>query len=396
MSGSTKFLKALVVGSLLSLAPMAVFAQHYQQTNLVSNVPSEFPNPGGKPIVNADPALQNAWGLVAGPGTPFWVSNNASGTSTLYDGAGALVPLNAGGQFVNGVPVPQNGILVPNAPSQPSPGSPTGIMFNGNPNDFLIQGNPAIFLFATEDGTISGWAPTPTGGNFLSSIIMVDHSQKPNAKNGAVYKGATIMEFRGKRFILAANFRSGKIDVFDNNFHQVRISEEAFDDDEIPREFAPFNVQSIGPNIYVTYAKQDEAKHDPVGGAGFGFVDVFDHEGRLLSRLEHGSFFNAPWGVTLAPAPFGEFSHALLVGNFRGGTIAAFNPLTGKFLGEVLAVNSKQPVHIDGLWALVFGNDSNNALATTLYFTAGPDKEKNGLFGMLTPDPNELGDGDEQ
>lgn len=401
MSAFAKILKSATLGGLLAVVPAATLGQHYQQTNLVSNVPKEFPNPGNNPKVNLDPALQNPWGLVAGAGTPWWVSNNASGTSTLYDGTGALLNgFNGGGQTFNGMPVPANGILVPNAPSQPSPGSPTGIMFNGT-NDFAIQGNAAIFIFATEDGTISGWAPNfTTGANFLSAIIAVDNSQKPNAKEGAVYKGATIVEVHGKRFMLAANFRSGKVDIFDSIFDQIdhpaKFDDDAFDDDTVPADFAPFNVQAIGPNIYVTYAKQDKAKHDPIGGAGLGRVSIFSSEGKLLGRLEHGSFLNAPWGITLAPGTFGEFSHALLVGNFRGGTIAAFNPLTGKFMGNMLALNSKKAIWIDGLWALTFGNDSNNAPATTLYFTAGPDKEKNGLFGTLTPDPNEQGDDDEQ
>jgi uncharacterized protein (TIGR03118 family) len=158
MSAFSKISKSATLGGLLAVVPAVTLGQHYQQTNLVSNVPKEFPNPGNTPVVNLDPALQNPWGLVAGPGTPFWVSNNASGTSTLYDGTGALQQLNAGGQTFNGMPVPANGILVPNAPSQPAPGSPTGVMFNGT-NDFQIQGNAAIFIFATEDGTISGWAP---------------------------------------------------------------------------------------------------------------------------------------------------------------------------------------------------------------------------------------------
>jgi uncharacterized protein (TIGR03118 family) len=393
MAAICKILKSAVLSSLLATVPAVTFAQHYQQTNLVSNVPAEFPNPGNTPKVILDPALQNPWGLVAGPGGPFWDSNNAGGTSTLYDGTGALQSLNGGGQTFKGMPVPANGILVPNAPSQPAPGSPTAVLFNGSATDFLIQGNPAIFIYVTEDGTISGWQP---GANFLSAIITVDNSQKPDAKNGAVYKGASIVEIRGKKFILAANFRSGHVEVFDSSFHPVHLDDDAFDDDEMPKDFAPFNVQAIGPNIYVTYAKQDAAKHDPVSGNGFGRVSIFNPEGKRIGRLEGGLFFNAPWGIALAPGTFGEFSHTLLVGNFRGGTILAFNPLTGKFIGQMKQLNSTQFVHIDGLWALLFGNDSNNALGITLYFTAGPDHEKNGLFGTLTPDANEQGENDEQ
>jgi uncharacterized protein (TIGR03118 family) len=265
-------------------------------------------------------------------------------------------------------------------------------MFNGSPTDFLLApGAPAIFLFVTEDGTVQGWNP---GVNRPSAVIVVDHSQVPDAANGAVYKGATIAEIDGRKFLLAANFRSGRVDVFDSTFKQVRISEDAFDDDSIPRGFAPFNVQGLGPNIYVTFAKQDAARHDPVGGAGFGFVDVFDSHGRLLQRLEHGSWLNAPWGVVWATQHFGEFTNTILVGQFRGGTVASFNPVTGRFLGNMLNPNGST-LTIDGLWALRFGNGGAAGPATTLFFTAGPDGEKNGLLGTLKPIAAE-NDGDEQ
>jgi uncharacterized protein (TIGR03118 family) len=276
-------------------------------------------------------------------------------------------------------------------------------MFNGSPTDFLLApGKQAIFLWVTEDGTIQGWNP---GVNPTTAIIVVDRSQKPTSANGAVYKGATIIEIDGKEFILAANFRSGRIDVFDSTFRQVRLQrheedsdgeKEAFEDDRIPRDFAPFNVQAYGPNVYVTYAKQDGPKHDPVkpGQPGDGFVDIFSRHGRLITRLEHGDWFNAPWGVVLTPADFGEFSHTLLVGNFRGGTIAAFNPITGKFLGNVLNPDGTM-LDIDGLWALGFGNGGASGPGSTLFFTAGPDNEVDGLFGTLTPIATELGEDDE-
>jgi uncharacterized protein (TIGR03118 family) len=377
----------------LSLFPKLVLAQHYTQTNLVSNVPVT-------PAASVtDPNLQNAWGLVHGPTTPWWISNNAGGTSTLYNTSG-LNPENPAGQTPAPVlePVtitalnapggaPGNGVKIPNAPSQPAPGSPTAVLFNGSTTDFLLApGDQAIFLWATEDGTIQGWNPAV---NATTAVIKVDNSQLPNKTNGAVYKGATIAAINGKEYILAANFRSGRIDVFDSNFKQVSLSEELFDDDEIPRGFAPFNVQGIGKNIYVTYAQQDAAKHDPVGGAGLGYVAVFDDHGKKLSQLEHGDWFNAPWGVVLTPADFGAFSHAILVGNFLGGNIAAFNPLTGRYIGSVLNANGST-VNIDGLWALAFGNGGASGPGSTLFFTAGPDKETNGLFGTLTPVTTEL------
>ena len=395
MHSSMKYWKFLAVPALsLFLLPAVADAQHYTQTNLVSNVL------GRAPVT--DPNLQNAWGLVASPTSPWWVSNNAGGTSTLYSSVTtptAVIPLV---------------VTIPNAPSQPAPGSPTGVMFNGTATDFLLDpNNPAsraIFLFVTEDGTVQGWNP---GIKATMAVIKVDNSQVPKAQNGAVYKGATIAEIDGKHFILAANFRSGRIDVFDSNFKQVSLhkddsDDDAFDDDRIPKDFAPFNVQGVGPNIYVTYAKQDAAKHDPVrpGDPGDGFVDVFNSHGRLLQRFEHGKWFNAPWGVVWAIPNFGEFSNTILIGNFRSGNISAFNPVTGRFLGNMLKPDGTT-LTIDGLWALRFGNsdgsknakgnfNSNAGSALTLFFTAGPDLEVNGLFGTLTSVPAELGEADEQ
>jgi uncharacterized protein (TIGR03118 family) len=375
---------SVALGLALLLLPGLAVAQHYTQTNLVSNT-------GNAPLT--DPNLQNAWGLVASPtGSPWWVSNNAGGTSTLYSidpttGAASLVPIN---------PAPNEFVKVPGAPQTPPvPGSPTGIMFNGSPTDFLLApGAPALFLFVTEDGTVQGWNP---GVNRASTVIKVDHSKVPNAENGAVYKGSTIDEIDGHRYILAANFRSGRIDVFDSNFNQAHISEEQFDDDSLPRGFAPFNVQGVGPNIYVTYAKQDAAKHDPVkpGDPGDGFVDVFNRHGHLLQRLHHGDWFNAPWGVVWATPGFGEFSNTILIGNFRGDNISAFNPVTGQFLGNMRNADGST-LKIDGLWALRFGNDGSAGPASTLFFTAGPDDETNGLLGTLTPVAAEKAEADEQ
>jgi uncharacterized protein (TIGR03118 family) len=248
-------------------------------------------------------------------------------------------------------------------------------------------------MWVTEDGTVQGWNP---GVMPTTAVIKVDHSQVPDAQNGAVYKGSTIAEINGQRFILAANFRSGRIDIFDTTFKQVKLDEDAFDDERIPRDFAPFNVQGVGPNIYVTYAKQDAARHDPVkpGDPGDGFVDVFDHHGRLLQRLQHGPWMNAPWGVVWAAQHFGEFTNTILIGQFRGGNIAAFNPVTGRFLGNMRTA-AGPTLTIDGLWALRFGNDGAAGPGTTLFFTSGPDNETNGLFGTLKPVKAEQ-DGDEQ
>ena len=255
----------------------------------------------------------------------------------------------------------------------------------------LAPGDPAAFIFVTEDGTISGWNPTL---NRASAVIMVDHSQVPNAENGAVFEGATISEAAGAQYLYVTNFRAGRVEVYDSSFHQIRLPDGFFDDDHIPWGFAPFNIQAIGKNIYVTYAKQDAAKHDDVAGAGLGFVDVFSPYGKLLARLEHGRWLNAPWGVVLAPSEFGELSHSILVGNFGSGWISAFNPVTGKFEGFV-----KNPddsiLTIDGLWGLNFGNGGTAGPLNTLYFTAVPNGENDGLFGTLTPVSAELNEEDE-
>jgi len=366
-----RVLCSLVILTLGLLCPSWASAQHYTQTNLVSDT-------GSTPVTDSN--LKNAWGLVHGPSTPWWVSDNATGTSTLYDASTTPVTIR---------PLV---VTVPNAPSQPAPGNPTGIVFNGSPTYFLLAPmKQAVFIWCTEDGTISGWNP---GVNATQAIIKVDKSQKPKPGNGAVYKGLTITEINGQKFLLAANFRSGRIEMFDTAFKQQHLSEEAFDDDAIPRGFAPFNVQAIGPNIYVTYAKQDDDKHDDVPGAGFGFVTVFSPRGKLIARLQHGPWFNSPWGVTMAPADFGEFSHTVLIGQFGSDTIAAFNPVTGQFLGNMIDPNGFT-LAIDGLWALAFGNGGASGPGNTLFFTAGPNGEMDGLFGTLTPIQGELAENDE-
>jgi len=367
--------RSIAVASLLSL-PTAALAQHYTQTNLVSNT-------GSAPVNDAN--LQNAWGLVHGANTPWWVSNNASGTSTLYD-ATAVPP--------GPVTIPATVfVTVPPGAGTSGPGKPTAVMFNGSTTDFLLAPKlPALFIWVTEDGTIAGWNP---GVNPTTAVTKVDKSDSKNDRPTPVYKGATIAEINGHEYILVANFRSGRIDLFDTTFTKVPKSEELFEDDALPQGYAPFNVQNIGRNIYVTYAKQDDAKEDDDPGPGQGFVDVFSRNGRLIQRLQHGSWLNAPWGVVLAPAFFGEFSHAILVGQFGSGTIAAFNPVTGRFIGNMLNPDGST-LTIDGLWGLAFGNGGRSGPGNLLFFTAGPDGETNGLFGTLTPIATELNEDDEQ
>ncbi len=344
----------------------SVLAQHYNQTNLVSDI-------AVTPAATVtDPNLRNPWGLVASPGSPWWVANNASGTSTLYSVTNANPPVPSIVPLV---------VKIANAPSQTAQGSPTGVVFNGSATDFFLNGQtqPAHFIFATEDGTIQGW------NSGTAAVIKVDNSEKPDAGHGAVYKGATIVVVNGKRFLLVTNFRSGHVEEYDTNFKRVGLATGAFAlPSWLPPTYAPFNIQGIGDNVYVTFARQDPSKHDNEDGPGRGFVEVYSVKGAWRAELQRGSWFNAPWGITMAPANFGQFSHALLVGQFGGGSIAAFNPVTGRFLGNVLNPDGSTLI-IHGLWALAFGNNAAAGSATTLFFTAGLNDETDGLFGTLNP-----------
>jgi len=378
-----KFWKSLLVLSLsLFLLPALAQAQHYKQTNLVSDLAGMAPT--------VDPNLKNPWGLTRSPGgSPWWVGNNNSGTSTLFNGSGNPINIftEAGGAVGNFVVVPPPGF----APGTQS--TPTGVVFNGSPADFILDkgtpaGKSAIFIFATEDGTISGWNPgvnIPSGGNppSTNAVLEVDNSDK-GGPDGAVYKGATSGEIAGHRFLYVTNFRKARVEIYDTNFKPVRLGDDAFEAEEIPHGFAPFNIQNIGGTLFVTYAKQDAARHDDVAGDGLGFVEIFTPAGKHIGHLQHGDWFNAPWGVVWTTRDFGEFSNAILVGNFGSGRIAAFNGFTHKFIGFV-----KNPddsiLAIDGLWSLTFGNDANAGPANTLFFTAGINNETDGLFGTITP-----------
>ena len=366
---------------LFFVLPSTVFAQHYIQTNLVSSIPGVGTNPTNP--LDAD--LMNAWGLARSPTSPWWVADNKTGLSTIYNGAGTKQGL------VVTIPVPMG---------QSSPSAPTGVVFNGTSDFQLPGGSPARFIFVTEGGTIAGW----NGGT--TAVIV-----KNNSADNAIYKGCTIAEFNGKHYLYVANFHRGEIEVYDSAFQRVRLQRRAFvvDDDEDdddkdkddhafngrPHNFAPFNVQTIGTNIYVAYAKQDKDKEDEVAGAGLGALTVFDPSGRRLAAMQQGPWFNAPWGIAMAPGEFGEFSHALLVGMFGSGQIAAFNPINGRFLGLMKDANDVT-LAIDGLWAIGFGpGNANSGPYNTLFFTAGPNDEKDGLFGTLVPIPSELAEADE-
>jgi uncharacterized protein (TIGR03118 family) len=270
------------------------------------------------------------------------------------------------------------------------------MIFNGTADFNIAPKNPATFIFATINGTISGWGPpaTPVVANKSTAVNKVDES-----KDGAVFTGLTWIELEGHHFLLAANFSQKQIEMFDANFNRVPISSALFDDDTLPHDFAPYNVQAVSGFVVVTYAKQNASKTgaDDNCGEQCGLVDLFNTHGALVRRLQAGSWLRAPWGVALAPQDFGFFSHDLLIGNRFGGTISAYDAATGNFLGDLLDAND-QPIAIDGLWGLEFDNRGNNEAGTqatpstgpALFFAAGINHYADGLFGTLTPVPAEL------
>jgi uncharacterized protein (TIGR03118 family) len=312
-----------------------------------------------------DPALVNAWGLVAGPTSPWWVADNGTGLSTLYDGSGAKIPLNVATATAN----------------------PTGTVFNLAGAGFVVSkgstSGSSIFLFDGEDGIISGWNP---GVDRSAAQVGVSDPD-------AVYKGLAYAVTPTGARLYAADFHGGTVDVLDSSWAAVATA-GGFVDPSLPAGYAPFGIQAIGGRIFVAFAKQDAAAHDDVAGAGFGFVDAFDTEGRLLARVARRGPLNAPWGLALAPASFGRFGGDLLVGNFGDGTINAYRELEdGRFEHRGrLRTGDESPVRIDGLWALEFGLSPRSGGTDTLFFTAGPGNEQHGLFGSITP--NAIGSGD--
>ena len=334
---------------------------------------------------NFDIVLQNAWGITFTPtGSPFWISDNATGCSTLYDGAGVPQPSPP-----LRVKIPLPGGVIPNTAcvhatqnTSPTPAAPTGLVFNPT-TTFLVPKTqrPATFIWDTEDGTIAAWT-----GNLNppdQAVLAVDESA-----DKAVFKGLAFGSNSHGTFLFATNFRAAKIEAFAPNgsagFQPASSSEVEgdFTDPKIPAGFAPFGIKNIEGALFVTYAQQDAAQHDDVPGQGHGFVDIFDTDGHLIQRFAQRGQLNSPWGVTRASFTFGDFSGDILVGNFGDGTINAFDN-TGRFIGTVRDASNKALV-IDGLWALRLGGGKNSN-TNTLYFTAGPNGETDGLFGTITP-----------
>jgi uncharacterized protein (TIGR03118 family) len=323
----------------------------YIQQNLVSDLPGV--------AAHTDPNLVNPWGLTFSATSPIWVSDNGTGLSTLYNGAGVAQALV---------------VTVPSGTTDP--GAPTGVVFNGGA---LFKGDR--FIFATENGTIDGWQTGTTAAVEAST---------PDA----VYKGLAFGNVGAATNLYAANFSAGKVDVFNSAYAPTTVT-GSFTDPSLPAGYAPFNIVDLGNLLYVTYALQDDAKKDDVAGAGHGSVDIYTTNGVLVQRLVSGGALNSPWGMAQAPAGFGPLGGDLLIGNFGDGTINAFNPSTGAFLGT-LNDTSGNPIVNQGLWGLAFGNGSQGTSTGTLYFTAGisgPDAvEDHGLFGSLSdaPEPGSL------
>jgi uncharacterized protein (TIGR03118 family) len=347
-------------GLLLAVTSLPSFGQHFTRTDLTVNQSSVSPT-----APNLDANLANAWGLARSAGSAWWVSDNAAGVSTLYDAAG--------------LPQPTPPLVVTIPGLNGAKGTPTGLVFNYSTGFEVAPGAKAIFLFVTEDGTISGWNPG------VKPTEAVQLFPAPGTAPGeANYKGCTLVTTSRGTFLYVANFGQGRVDVFDSSFRRLRPASTAFRDLHIPKGYAPFNVQNVGGNVVVTFAQKQHGSEDEAHGPGKGFVAVFDPQGRLLLDLQHGSFLNAPWGITQAPSDFGAFSHRLLVGNFGDGTINAFNPVSGKFEGKLLDAAGAN-LTIDGLWALSFASNGTSGSAIELYFTAGPNDEADGLFGKVVP-----------
>ena len=355
------FLAGAALSVLVLVAPAAADPKTaYDVTRLTANLPNA--------AANFDPNLRNGWGLDASATSPWWVADNASNLATLYN--------------ASGTPVPTPGPLVVNVP-----GAPTGLVFNRAMPSFQVSAagasGSAVFLFDGERGEIRGWnpgvPPPPTSTETEVGFASPD---------GAIYKGLAIRANPARLY--ATDFHNGRVDVFDGTFTRINTPGQ-FNDPSLPPGFAPFGIQNIGDQIFVTYAKQDADAEDDVAGQALGFVDVFDRNGALLDRVAQRGQLNAPWGLAMAPDDFGTYSGDLLVGNFGDGNIDAFTQNANRTwhpAGQLRGADH-QPIKIDGLWSLQFGHGAlaNNGPQNTLFFTAGPNDEIDGLFGSIRAAP---------
>jgi uncharacterized protein (TIGR03118 family) len=335
--------------------------EQYKQTNLVANV-------SGLGAAVVDPKLVDPWDIARSTASPWWVADRATGVATLYDGAGKKTALT---------------VTIPH-------GSPTGQIFNGTSDFALAPGKPATYLFTSLTGTISGWNPAVEATKAVQKVA-------PSAKS--VLTGMTIAQVGKTSYLYVADLKQAKVSVYNTKFALVSLGAKAFVDPDLPKGYAPFNVQNVGNNIYVAYAQQNTAKNFVNFGAGLGYVDVYSSAGVLIRRLQHGAWFNAPFGLVLAGTDFGSFSHKLIVGEFGSGTLAAFDDQTGKFEGYITNAGNKV-IAIPGLWAISFGagqpSPQSSGPGNALYFAAGIKSGTGGLFGTLTPLSAELTQGNDQ
>jgi uncharacterized protein (TIGR03118 family) len=361
--------------ALEALEDRRLMSANFLQANLVSDLP------GVARVL--DPTLKNAWGISLSPGGgAFWVSSNGGGVSELYLGDVNGNPISAPFKVTIPGGGPTGQVFNPNQP----------IMANGSSNAFSVTDGThtaaAVFIFASRTGVNTGWNPG-VGAPIQTPFGMVSGTAEVGfqAADGAIYDGLASGDVGAAHFLYAADLHNGKIDVIDGQFHKVALGANGFGtfaDPNLPQGFAPFNVQNLGGKLYVTYARQDATATRDVAGPGNGYIDVFDTSGHLLQRLVSGGALNSPWGLALAPANFGSFSNELLVGNFGDGTINVYNPTTGAFVGQMLDENGNA-IHIDGLWGLAFGNGVSSGPANALFFSAGLNGGRDGLFGSLQP-----------
>lgn len=344
---------AMFLFATLSFVPQLAAAISFSQLNLVTD------DQTANSAQITDPALVNAWGLSYSPTGPFWVSDNGTHVSTIYS-----VNPTTNATIKQGLTV-----------SIPGAGNVTGQVFNSNSANAF---NQDLFLFVSEDGTISGWR----------SDLGTSAETLATGSSANIYKGVAEAAVSGNNYLYAANFKSGAIDVFKGTSTGLGTSGLAgsFSDPNLPSGYAPFNIQNLNDKLYVTYAEQDPNSPDEVAGAGKGLVSIFDTQGNFIERLASQGTLNAPWGLAIAPSSFGEFAGDLLVGNFGDGTINAFNLTNNHFDGQ-LKGSDGQPLSIDGLWALTLGNGGNAGSSQSIYFSAGPNEEAHGLFGTIAVVP---------
>ncbi|KVC49967.1 hypothetical protein WI72_27060 [Burkholderia ubonensis] len=347
-------LAAVVLASVVACGGGSSHIRQYQVSALVSD--------GALPAAHVDANLKNPWGVAFNPKGFAWVADNGTQHATLYDG--------------NGVP---QSLVVTIPPGSSGDPDPTGIVFNGTSDFVVAQGGksgPAAFIFVGEGGTMTAWSPAV---NPTSAVTVFDSG------GAAVYKGLAMASNNGANFLYATDFHNNRIDVFDRTFAKVTAA-NAFQDPSLPAGFAPFGIQAIGSKLFVSYAKQDAAAHDDVAGAGFGVIDVFSPSGQFLQRFAAGGPLNAPWGMALAPADFGRFSNAVLIGNFGDGMIHAFDATSGIMLGTLENGDGSAIVE-SGLWGMAFGNGLDSQPANTLFFAAGSNGEADGLYGRIDVGP---------